>query len=1029
MDDLKQLGAVALDDAIAKESLSTLQEEWFEEVRVLSDIVETISSVIAATKVESSPSAQQVAEVFDLLVALLESDDSPARLSFLLFDAERQPNVLSALVHFMRSPNVLAQELRHGALSAFAHILRLCSPVPVRIERYGNNARRVTAHCTQAVIKTDAVPALLACCLSDAKAEVRAFATECIALLVESGEMGALAVLVQKGLPLLLQQMSQDLSADVRRFCALAVRTCCRMYSDDVLGEEGLAVIVSAFAVDASADVRALCAESLAHLFYNNRPALNTAVTVQHVHDVIRKRIAADSSPRVIEAALRLLEVILRFCERIFCERFVECGGVQTLLERTMGAPPIAPLAMKVLRVLVECAPPSLQVPRRVIFHFPSLATLLKIVHARADVQDDELRTELSLALGLMCAADPTCRDRLRRELAPFPVYLSSLKKTLLQSLTAAEPEVFVNMHVFDVSGRLLNNERTAEGPPERFARSVLKEQQLLHKQDKLVEAEGLDSDAQYMAIQSARPAEVNSEAVLFAARVAAELVFLALDMALTYQQPRRKSSPEKLQPPPVKPTQRGPPPFVVPTAASPRQTTNSPARQQQIMDHASIPILPPQFTQFLRKGSKAPRSPVLPVVRSFEDRSLSPPRVRSVSPKQSSPQHRSPSPRRLNGGAVSPSPSRRDLDYCLPGYVRKAPLRETSMSPLLVADVPKSRLHMLPQQHHPVGVLEQIRIRIPADGLTRTAVDHARQQLQKQKLVVKKQLLIVPAKSKSNKDRRRQLSHMSHVCMQVEKGLDDLLKLIDSYGEQHVSANAKRMTAEVTEASLSEIVKRLQGAEHNVAAVSKATPPGTTVPSAVLVNAETSFASAQPAPRTPSDVRSELDDELVRTRRLRALLDSPTSPIPNTPSQTLDATESSPPLVMVAHTAEPQIVPPLAVQEPARLMSPPPTAPRRSPVLSNVTTAAIRSSAAPVPVLELGVRVAPSQMQPQAEGIAEPPAASDVSEAVTPVSVPNTEQVSAQDQVDAGKELVQVRVTARHEHGEPVVDVAITSM
>lgn len=41
-----------------------------------------------------------------------------------------------------------------------------------------------------------------------------------------------------------------------------------------------------------------------------------------------------DSSAYVIEASLRLLEVILRFDIPMFMEKFVESGGIQTLLER-----------------------------------------------------------------------------------------------------------------------------------------------------------------------------------------------------------------------------------------------------------------------------------------------------------------------------------------------------------------------------------------------------------------------------------------------------------------------------------------------------------------------------------------------------------------------------------------------------------------------------------------------------------------------------------------------------------------------
>jgi len=158
-------------------------------------------------------------------------------------------------------------------------------------DRYGAAAERIASHCTQAIMKADAISAILTCLVSDPTPETRISAAECLALVVESGDMGTLAVLVQNGLPILLQQLTSDLISDVRRFCALAIRSCSRLYPEDVCNEDGAKVLISSYAVDASADVRVVCTEALAHLFLHNRTCLATAIKEHALYEVIRKRV------------------------------------------------------------------------------------------------------------------------------------------------------------------------------------------------------------------------------------------------------------------------------------------------------------------------------------------------------------------------------------------------------------------------------------------------------------------------------------------------------------------------------------------------------------------------------------------------------------------------------------------------------------------------------------------------------------------------------------------------------------------
>lgn len=145
---------------------------------------------------------------------------------------------------------------------------------------------------------------------------------------------------------------------------------------------------------------------------------------------------------------------------------------------RTTLAGDLSVLAMQAFRVLVEYAPRSLFVQRKAIFHFPTLSILLKTVQSEAtDPATTALRTQLALTLSLMCSIDPLCRERLRKELAPFPVYVGSIKKTLLQALSDASLEVFAGIKVVDVNGYALSARNIPRLAPPRAARAILRQQ------------------------------------------------------------------------------------------------------------------------------------------------------------------------------------------------------------------------------------------------------------------------------------------------------------------------------------------------------------------------------------------------------------------------------------------------------------------------------------------------------------------------------------------------------------------------
>jgi len=324
----------------------------------------------------------------------------------------------------------------------------------------------------------DGVAILLSCLSTETDDVARAHCAEGIARLCEGSQMTMLSVMVQKGLAILVTSLSRDASPQVRRFCTLALGAFARGYSLDVVKEGGVQVLVERLSIDSSTSVRSLSAEILAHLLYNHREATQEAVTRRGLAGILHARILEDSSFEVVESCLRLVELLTRLREGDFCAEFVRLGGAPAIMKRLKSPAPTAKLVLRTIRTLVECAPKSLEVGRRVVMHFQSLSALMELaLDDQGEDQGDytnqepstlydeaQLKAELALTLGIICAHSTACRDHLAQELGRLPMWAKSIRQRLLSALQEVSPNAFSDLMLYDEENVLLNSTEGWDG-------------------------------------------------------------------------------------------------------------------------------------------------------------------------------------------------------------------------------------------------------------------------------------------------------------------------------------------------------------------------------------------------------------------------------------------------------------------------------------------------------------------------------------------------------------------------------------
>jgi hypothetical protein len=481
------------------------EDQWKEELYCLNSIVDGLSlaaNPAMAAETDTPPlTVDQICDFLELLHQFLNNDTTEPRLRFLLMDS--RPDLFTVLFNFAKhrdhlwlpaSGDVDSPRVRREVLRVICRVVALCKGASGSADHPDGDegAPSLAGLCSQAVMNEDGVATILLVLTTETDDVARAHCAEALARLCEGSQMTMLSVMVQRGLSIIITSLSRDSSPQVRRFCILALGAFSRGYSMDVVKDGGVQVLVERLSIDSNTSVRSLSAEILAHLLYNHREATVEAVTRRGLAQILHQRILEDSSTEVVDSCLRLIELLTRLREGGFCADFVRLGGAPAIMKRLRCSSSTAKLALRTVRTLVECAPKSLQVAQRIVMHFQSLSTLMELALddqaenpeaysalQPADMYDEaQLKAELALTLGIVCAHSVACRNHLSEELGRLPMWAKSIRHRLLSALQDISPNSFSDLMVYDEENVLLNSTQDWDGEdPHGRAKAELAEQ------------------------------------------------------------------------------------------------------------------------------------------------------------------------------------------------------------------------------------------------------------------------------------------------------------------------------------------------------------------------------------------------------------------------------------------------------------------------------------------------------------------------------------------------------------------------
>jgi hypothetical protein len=92
--------------------------------------------------------------------------------------------------------------------------------------------------------------------------------------------------------------------------------------------------------------------------------------------------------------------------------------------------------------------------------------------------EEAQLKAELALTLGIICAHSVQCRDHLAEELSRLPMWAKSIRHRLLSALQDISPNSFSDLMIYDEENVLLNSTLDWDGSsPKARAASMLDEQ------------------------------------------------------------------------------------------------------------------------------------------------------------------------------------------------------------------------------------------------------------------------------------------------------------------------------------------------------------------------------------------------------------------------------------------------------------------------------------------------------------------------------------------------------------------------
>eukprot|EP01006_Ploeotia_vitrea_P060325 TRINITY_DN7569_c0_g1_i1.p1 TRINITY_DN7569_c0_g1~~TRINITY_DN7569_c0_g1_i1.p1 ORF type:complete len:902 (+),score=96.71 TRINITY_DN7569_c0_g1_i1:41-2746(+) len=436
---------------------------------------------------------EKTCDLIELLCTVLSRDTNPYRLQLLIFNTA--PHLFQTLFGYITElVDPKFGKLRSMVFQALTKIVSLCSDDRASTEQdidlQMTETRTALAHeCCRRFLEQDAVSVLFQFISGHGQQpvneELKIVAIELIFVFVMRNEAGKGAVVSEQGIPQLLACLPHESSPMVRNYICALLRELANQYYGQLIQYNCSSITVQLIRGDPSPDVRALSAEMLDVIFKHAAPSFLKFPAKKELAEVLKMRLEKDKNSDVLSAIFQLLETIFTIeahtvqdynpNQPSFTDRFVMTEGYRALLRCLNRPTKTACLAARTLRFFVQLCPPRHNIGHVLVTHYDSLSVLLKTAFGPAGgpnqpadqnqppknktaILQQVLRVEVAITVGLILSMNPNSRTWINKELREYPLWLSTIRQSLCQSLKSANVDYYSDIRIVDATGIHIND-------------------------------------------------------------------------------------------------------------------------------------------------------------------------------------------------------------------------------------------------------------------------------------------------------------------------------------------------------------------------------------------------------------------------------------------------------------------------------------------------------------------------------------------------------------------------------------------
>lgn len=416
--------------------------------------------------------ATELLEVFSTLLVASPSDESRHALLRRTFES----TTLTTLVSLVAQPLLFAPDVSAGysLQQTFAQLRIAAIHAINKVVLFAAATSAMSSACCQAIIERRYVEGLLQLLSSPATFEtLRVAASESLFVFVLRLENGRSYIVQTEALQMLFNCLVLEPAALVRNFFCSTVRELVNTHPTSLTDPKMIEILTKLMSLDESPDVRALTAETIDVVLrapHASVAAANIVSTPADMVAAIKDRLDKDGNIQVLEAHARLFETLVFTTVAVaraptaFFEVCAQLHIERSLVHALAHPAKAAAASARALRFFVQYAPSEQQVGYRIVTHFQTLSTLLKVAMdlttPREDSADQSHQiecVEIGITLGMLLAQSPVYRQHIIKELHPFPMWSTTLRDGLIAFLNMAALDYYANMSLIDCTGVELN--------------------------------------------------------------------------------------------------------------------------------------------------------------------------------------------------------------------------------------------------------------------------------------------------------------------------------------------------------------------------------------------------------------------------------------------------------------------------------------------------------------------------------------------------------------------------------------------